>query len=585
MSGSSGANLPVRIGVEGLPEAERAFNQVAQAGDRAMQAVERATGNASATTERLRTALTTIGGSVGGGELARATQAIDGFLGSMQSAAAGAEALAARGITLSRVLVGIGGLVGLPVLLQSVGLGINSAGTAAQGATQTMQNWEAALQRLDPVLAAVAAKARDTGAALRSVQMGQLELQFAAVMERRTTALTAIQSLDGQIAQAQAAVAAAQAREQEAAEPGRTTPLMQRGLAVQTERAQAELQRLRDTRRQYFDEWTQMNAQMSRFETARNNIEQVVGREIPVNKPERPAAAAGPARRELDVNESVGRSIDDLTRRWEEYQRTAAQASNLAAAGIERAQPALDRYAQTMDLLQRLLDARIVTEEQFTEEVRKQTEALGDQIEAAKDRGRELDDVGRRLGLTFTSAFEDALTRGRKLREVLAGIANDIAKLLIRKTITEPAAKAIEDILKGVTGGGGGGGDPKTGGGTGGGGSLLGSAVSWLGSLLGFGGARAEGGPVTPGRWYMVGERGPEPFIPTTPGMILPAGSMQAAMQPQAPAPTITVAIDARGAGPREIDILRAQIGPLAQAAVMNAMARSLDYKKAIRGG
>jgi len=36
---------------------------------------------------------------------------------------------------------------------------------------------------------------------------------------------------------------------------------------------------------------------------------------------------------------------------------------------------------------------------------------------------------------------------------------------------------------------------------------------------------RASGGSVTPGRAYMVGERGPEPFIPSVPGTILPNGT------------------------------------------------------------
>lgn len=39
--------------------------------------------------------------------------------------------------------------------------------------------------------------------------------------------------------------------------------------------------------------------------------------------------------------------------------------------------------------------------------------------------------------------------------------------------------------------------------------------------VTGFAGARAKGGPVTAGKMYMVGERGPEPFIPSTSGTII----------------------------------------------------------------
>lgn len=49
-----------------------------------------------------------------------------------------------------------------------------------------------------------------------------------------------------------------------------------------------------------------------------------------------------------------------------------------------------------------------------------------------------------------------------------------------------------------------------------------------------FGGARANGGDVSPGSWYMVGERGPEPFIPRVPGTILPNSALRGGGQPVA---------------------------------------------------
>ncbi|UZW53889.1 tail tape measure protein [Sphingobium sp. JS3065] len=52
-----------------------------------------------------------------------------------------------------------------------------------------------------------------------------------------------------------------------------------------------------------------------------------------------------------------------------------------------------------------------------------------------------------------------------------------------------------------------------------GGGGLVGLAASVLG-LPG----RATGGPVAPGRAYVVGERGPEVFVPTASGQVVPNG-------------------------------------------------------------
>ncbi|HVM38089.1 MAG TPA: tail tape measure protein [Sphingomicrobium sp.] len=59
------------------------------------------------------------------------------------------------------------------------------------------------------------------------------------------------------------------------------------------------------------------------------------------------------------------------------------------------------------------------------------------------------------------------------------------------------------------------------GGGAGVGASLLGGLTSALGGLLGLPG-RATGGPVSGGRGYVVGERGPELFLPSSGGRIEP---------------------------------------------------------------
>ncbi len=56
-------------------------------------------------------------------------------------------------------------------------------------------------------------------------------------------------------------------------------------------------------------------------------------------------------------------------------------------------------------------------------------------------------------------------------------------------------------------------------GGPGGGGGLLNAAGGLLSGALGLPG-RATGGPVSPGRAFLVGERGPEVFVPTSSGSV-----------------------------------------------------------------
>ncbi len=56
------------------------------------------------------------------------------------------------------------------------------------------------------------------------------------------------------------------------------------------------------------------------------------------------------------------------------------------------------------------------------------------------------------------------------------------------------------------------------------GGGIIGAIAGVAGALLGGKPGRAIGGPVNGGRAYMVGERGPELFVPTAAGRIEPAG-------------------------------------------------------------
>ena len=69
--------------------------------------------------------------------------------------------------------------------------------------------------------------------------------------------------------------------------------------------------------------------------------------------------------------------------------------------------------------------------------------------------------------------------------------------------------------------------------------------MSLLGAVLGLPG-RATGGPVAPGRGYLVGERGPELFVPTSAGRIEPGAvggagrDVRVAITVNAPAGTST---------------------------------------------
>jgi phage-related minor tail protein len=101
--------------------------------------------------------------------------------------------------------------------------------------------------------------------------------------------------------------------------------------------------------------------------------------------------------------------------------------------------------------------------------------------------------------------IENAL--GRAIRTGKFGF-EDLKRVAL-SVLAEIANAAVRSAL---------GGDQSGGGGSGGG--LASAGASILGALLGLPG-RATGGPVSPGRAYMVGERGPELFVPTSSGAVV----------------------------------------------------------------
>ncbi|MFN4113763.1 MAG: tail tape measure protein [Sphingomonadaceae bacterium] len=89
---------------------------------------------------------------------------------------------------------------------------------------------------------------------------------------------------------------------------------------------------------------------------------------------------------------------------------------------------------------------------------------------------------------------------------------DDLRRMAVQ-ALDQIAAHALHMGLDSILGGLGGGGS--------GGGGLLGGL---LGAVFGLPG-RATGGPVAPGRGYLVGERGPEMFVPTSAGRVEPSVS------------------------------------------------------------
>jgi len=151
-----------------------------------------------------------------------------------------------------------------------------------------------------------------------------------------------------------------------------------------------------------------------------------------------------------------------------------------------------------MDDLNEMMVRVRADREGFAREVAGMRDALEGALEAGAGRG------GR--------AIEGAL-----LRAVRTGkLGFDDLKASALRVMDEIAAAALKAGIGAILGGG----SRETGGrgvGVGGG---IGGLLIGLAGLPG----RATGGPVAPGRAYRVGEQGPELFVPTATGRVVPNG-------------------------------------------------------------
>jgi hypothetical protein len=95
-------------------------------------------------------------------------------------------------------------------------------------------------------------------------------------------------------------------------------------------------------------------------------------------------------------------------------------------------------------------------------------------------------------GNMIAQGFEDAILSGQKLSEVVRALGRDLVRLVFQQMVTQRLAAGVTGVLQGK----------------------------------GFAGFMADGGPVSAGSSYVVGEKGPELFVPHASGTIVPNNKM-----------------------------------------------------------
>lgn len=242
-----------------------------------------------------------------------------------------------------------------------------------------------------------------------------------------------------------------------------------------------------------------------------------------LTKSQKERAAADVSKESADrvrvLSEQLGiqeRAYADLIARQKEKNTTTAQereeAEKLAQRYLELGDP-MARYIRDLKQIAELQSdgkltfdqawaAKVETWSKMAEMANKEADGRGtvrdskeispEQVQAIRRVDEDLlkaNDTAREFGMTFSSAFEDAIVNGGKLSDVLRGLEQDILRLMVRKAITEPLANGVSSFFAAT-----------------------------------FGGGKALGGATEVGTAYLVGETGPELFAPREAGSIIPAG-------------------------------------------------------------
>ena len=263
---------------------------------------------------------------------------------------------------------------------------------------------------------------------------------------------------------------------------------------------------------------------------------------------ERAEAATDALREQTDLirdqrQENVKRSQDafEFSEQFALSMKKAAEAveesdrelKNLGDSLRQSAMTPLEEYTAVLERLFTLREAGIITLETEgaliaqaaqgyaaavgpLEDMSTRLIAVGENTERILPEMSKLAQFAENAGNMIASGFEDAIFSGQKLSTVLKQLGLDLVRLVFQNVVTAPLAKGIGEFIAGV---------------------------------------RAEGGPVNSGRSYLVGERGPELFVPGSSGSIVPNDAMRSGGGGGGPSVNITYNIAA--------GVTRSELGPI----------------------
>ncbi len=151
----------------------------------------------------------------------------------------------------------------------------------------------------------------------------------------------------------------------------------------------------------------------------------------------------------------------------------------------------IEKYA----LAQNELNAVVAAFPEFADAAKQKLQELAQQLGLVAQPEQKLHLDFRAFARDMVDGFAQAIVGARSFGDVLRRLVVDLEEAILKTLVFQQ----ISSALSGKTG-----------------------ILGFIGSI--FGGFRASGGPVSAGTSYVVGEKGPEIFTPSTSGMIVPNG-------------------------------------------------------------
>lgn len=258
--------------------------------------------------------------------------------------------------------------------------------------------------------------------------------------------------------------------------------------------------------------------------------------------PDIPAPPETPQKKQDQQRESREREAEEIVRLEQEKQ----EAITATVAALQFRNEQVQRSAADQELYNQLQQAGVALDSEEGQQIKNLVDQyynLADAKELDKKRSDELNSAAQDLGFTFSSAFEDAIVNGEQLSDVLKGLLQDIARIVLRKAVVEPLTDSISSGLSSV--------------------------------LPGF----ASGGDPAIGKPAIVGENGPELIVPRTAQTVIPNHALGGSTFNQ------SITIDARGASgfaQQQLEQMKAEIVRDTKKAIAASANRGGSFAKAM---